>query len=110
MDNQNSQKRSPRSSAKSRQDTSRKPESSRSSQGPFETPDDEEQYMDRSNDQVARVRAAKDAAQREMESFGDVSEYDITILQGQLKVEPVAASQSTLKFQADENTLQKDEA
>ena len=108
MDTQNSQKRSPRSSAKSKQDTSRKSESSCSSQRPFETPDDEEQYMDRSNDQVARVRAAKGAAQREMESFGDVSEYDITILQGQLKVEPVSASQSSLEFQVDDDTEQKD--
>jgi len=108
VDTQNSQKRSPRSSAKSKQDTSGKPESPRSSQGPFEMPGDEEQYMDRSNDQVARVRAAKGAAQREMESFGDVSEYDITILQGQLKVEPVSASQSSLEFQVDDDTEQKD--
>jgi hypothetical protein len=34
-----------------------------------------------------------------MESFGDVSEYDITILQGQLKEEPIAGSQSSLDFQ-----------
>lgn len=108
MDTPNSQKRSPRSSAKSKQDTSGNPESPRSSQRPFEPNDDEEHYMDRSNDQVARVRAAKEAAQREMESFGDVSEYDITILQGQLKVEPVAASQSSLEFQVDDNTEQKD--
>ncbi len=67
-------------------------------------------YMDRSNDQVARIRAAKDAAQREMESIGDVSEYDITILQGQLKVEPVTASQSTLEFQIDKNICPRDEA
>jgi hypothetical protein len=107
VDTPNSQKRSPRSSAKSKQDTSRKPESSRSSQGPFEMPDDEEQYMDRSNDQVARVRAAKDAAQREMESFGDVSEYDITILQGQLKAEPVSASQSSLEFQVEVDSEQE---
>lgn len=39
-------------------------------------------------DHVARVRAAREAAQREMESFGDVSEYDITIIHGRLKEAP----------------------
>jgi hypothetical protein len=63
--------------------------------------------MDRSNDQVARVRAAKEAAQREMESFGDVSEYDITILQGQMKVEPLTTSQSTLEFQVETDSEQE---
>jgi hypothetical protein len=63
---------------------------------------DHEEYMDRSNDHVARVRAAKEAAQREMESFGDVSEYDITIIQGQLKEEPTSApSQTALAFEGD---------
>jgi hypothetical protein len=94
---QNSQKRSPRSSAKSRQDTTGTPEAA---QKPFED-FDEEQHMDRSGDHVARVRAAKEAAQREMESFGDVSEYDITILQGQLKQAPVTGSQSVLNFHGD---------
>lgn len=55
--------------------------------------------MDFSTGMVARVRGAKEAAQREMESFGDVSEYDITILQGQLKEEPVAPSQPPLEFE-----------
>ncbi len=35
------------------------------------------------DDLVARVRAAKAAAQREMESFGDVSEYEIRKIHGQ---------------------------
>jgi len=48
----------------------------------------EDRYYDRSFDHVARVRAAKEAAQRRMEEFGDVSEYDITIIHGQLKEEP----------------------
>jgi hypothetical protein len=60
--------------------------------------------MDRSGDHVARVRAAKEAAQREMESFGDVSEYDITILQGQLKEDPMTPSQSALDFRGDAPT------
>jgi hypothetical protein len=56
--------------------------------------------MDRSVDHVARVRAAREAAQREMESFGDVSEYDITIIRGQLKEEPSGAQQTSLDFSA----------
>jgi hypothetical protein len=48
-----------------------------------ESAEDEELYMDRSGDLVARVRRAKDAAQREMESFGDVSEYEVTNIHGQ---------------------------
>ena len=65
---------------------------------------DLEQYMDRSFDHVARVRAAKEAAQREMESFGDVSEYDITIIQGQKKEEPEGAPQASLDFKDDDTT------
>lgn len=42
-----------------------------------------EQYIDRSIDLVARVRAAKEAAQREMEKFGDISEYEIRKIYGQ---------------------------
>lgn len=64
---------------------------------------DHEEYMDRSNDHVARVRAARDAAQREMESFGDVSEYDVTLIQGQLREEPVPGSQPTLDFSPQED-------
>jgi hypothetical protein len=55
--------------------------------------------MDRSLDHVARVRAARDAAEREMESFGDISEYDVAIIQGQLKDGPVAGAQSALPFE-----------
>jgi hypothetical protein len=58
--------------------------------------------MDRSIDHVARVRAAREAAQREMESFGDVSEYDVTILQGQLKEKPAAPSQAPLDFEGQQ--------
>jgi hypothetical protein len=57
--------------------------------------------MDFSTGTVARVRAAKAAAQREMESFGDVSEYDVTIIQGQWKEEPVTPSQPPLAFPND---------
>ena len=101
MGTQNSQKKSPRNSAKS--------EKSRTDVSQQEQPQrpaanfDHEEYMDRSNDHVARVRAAKEAAQREMESFGDASEYDITIIQGQLKEEPVVASQPSLDFEKEED-------
>jgi hypothetical protein len=44
---------------------------------------DREQYLDRSFDLVARVHAAREAAQREMEAFGDVSEYEIRKIYGQ---------------------------
>lgn len=101
MDTPNSQKKSPRGSAKSKQDTTGMPQTSRPLPMPFEDMGDEEKYLDRSFDHVARVRAAREAAQREMESFGDVSEYDITIIQGQLKDEPVAGSQSSLEFQGN---------
>jgi len=65
------------------------------------SPDDREKHMDHSSDHVARVRAAKEAAQREMESFGDPSEYDVVILQGQLKEEPATPSQPPLNFKDD---------
>ena len=64
---------------------------------PYEVPE-EEQHIDRSFDHVARVREAKGAAQREIEEFGDVSEYDITVIQGQLKEETAGASQPELDF------------
>ncbi len=96
MGTQNSQKRSPRSSVKSKQNTTAPSESS--SAKSFEEYEDVERYMDRSGDHVARVRAAKEAAQRAMESFGDVSEYDVSIIQGQLREEAAAAPQSSLDF------------
>jgi hypothetical protein len=98
VDTQNSQKRSPRSSVKSRQETMPIPHKP---QKPYDDPEDD-QYIERSLDHVARVHAAKEAAQREMETFGDVSEYDVTIIQGQLKEEPTSASQPSLSFDAQE--------
>jgi hypothetical protein len=70
-------------------------------QKPHEDREDE-QYIDRSLDHVTRVHAAKETAQRAMEAFGDVSEYDVTILQGQLKEEPTSASQPSLSFDVQE--------
>lgn len=46
---------------------------------------DHEEYYDRSLDMVTRVRAAKEAAQRKIESFGDVSEYEVTTICSQRK-------------------------
>ena len=65
--------------------------------------------MDRSLDHVARVRAAREAAQREMESFGDVSEYDVTIIQGQLKEDPNTPSQTSLDFENDATPEQEED-
>jgi len=96
---QNSQRRSPRSSAKSKQETMDMPEQPHR---PHEVTEDE-QYLDRSFDHVAHVRAAKEAAQREMEEFGDISEYDVSVIQGQLREEPAAGTQSGLEFQSEAN-------
>ena len=94
MDTPNSQKKSPRDSAMSEQDTSEMPVASAPPRTQCDGPE-EDKYIDRSFDLVARVRAAKAAAQREMESFGDVSEYDVTILHGQKREAPVQAAPGT---------------
>ena len=91
MDTPNSQKKSPRDSAMSEQDTSEMPVASAPPRTQCDGPE-EDKYIDRSFDLVARVRAAKAAAQREMESFGDVSEYDVTVLHGQKQEAPVQAA------------------
>jgi hypothetical protein len=108
VDTQNSQKKSPRSSAKIEMESAetRRPQSQRKSGSDA---GDEEKYMDHSFDHVARVRAAREAAQREMESFGEVSEYDITIIQGQLKETPVTPSQTALDFESKDLVERKEE-
>jgi hypothetical protein len=79
---------------------------------------DYEDFLDHTHDMVARVRAAKEAAQRKMEEFGDVSEYDVTIIYGQKKdssgddtaepeaqarpERPTSQRQTTLEFGAHE--------
>ncbi|MHB8391759.1 MAG: hypothetical protein ACYDBH_19640 [Acidobacteriaceae bacterium] len=75
----------------SEQDTSEMPVASAPPRTQCDGPE-EDKYTDRSFDLVARVRAAKAAAQREMESFGDVSEYDVTVLRGQKQEGPVQAA------------------
>ena len=101
MDIQNSPKKSPRNSAKSRRDATEVPETSRPPRKNFDDPE-EEKYMDRSFDMVARVRAAKEAARQEMESFGDVSEYEITTLQGRKHQQPEKTAQAALNFGSDD--------
>jgi len=95
VDTQNSQKRSPKGSATQ----NRKQIRFGGDDGTREEDSEHEQYFDHSLDHVARVRAAKEAAQRKMEEFGDVSEYDITILQGQLKEESSESTQPSLDFE-----------
>lgn len=75
------------SQAKTRTETVPKPEQDATKviSPKQESTEDEDLYMDHSNDLVARVRRAKEAAQREMESFGDVSEYEVTKIYGQKK-------------------------
>jgi hypothetical protein len=51
--------------------------------------EDNDRYMDRSGDLVARVRAAREAAQRRMDAFGNVSEYEVRVVRGR-KSEPRA--------------------
>jgi hypothetical protein len=110
VETRNSQKKSPRTTAKSRQHSSGDPETREPHRGPFVDTEEEEKYMDYSLDHVARVRAAKDAAQREMESFGDVSEYDVTTIQGQLTEELTGDSQPSLDSERDVPTTKQREA
>jgi hypothetical protein len=53
-------------------------------------------YLDHSDDLVARVRRAKEAAQRRMEEFGDPAEYEITIIRGRKKEPTEPAEKSGL--------------
>ena len=107
MDIQNSQKKSPRNSAKTKLESTAGPETDERRPSPHNDSEDD-RYFDRSIDHVARVRAAKEAAQRKMEEFGDISEYDITIIRGQLKDEPDGDLQSSLEFQGDAATDQQE--
>ena len=109
MDTRNSQRKSPRTTAKSRQNSSGNPEAPEPYRRPFVDTEEDEKYMDYSLDHVARVRAAKDAAQREMESFGDVSEYDITTIQGQLTANSTADRQPSLDFERQVPTTKQRE-
>ena len=80
MDTTNSQKKSPRNLVTNERTnvdaTQPEPPATRVDESEYET------LTDRSTDLVARVRAAKEAAQRKMEEFGDPSEYEITTFRG----------------------------
>lgn len=107
MDTPSSQRRSPRSSAKSEKKT---PGQAAPPSWSEPNDNDEAQYTDRSMDHVARVRAAREAAQRAMEAFGDVSEYDVTIIHGQLKETPSGPPQASLDFPPDAAATEQREA
>lgn len=54
---------------------------------------DNDRYMDRSDDLAAQVRAAREAAQRRMDAFGEVSEYEVRVVRGRMsEVHPSAAT------------------
>lgn len=66
--------------------------------------------MDRSFDMVARVRAAREAAQRRMEEFGDVSEYTVTKIYGRKKESSAPGTQTSLDFPSENsNELRTEE-
>jgi hypothetical protein len=45
----------------------------------------QEQYEDRTPDLIERIRKMRDAAQREMDKFGDPADYDTRVIIGQKK-------------------------
>jgi hypothetical protein len=96
--NPNSPKKLPRSSARSERTTSTAQETS---SHPQVSDFDDEQYLERSLDLVARVRTAKEAAQRKMDEFGDPSEYEVSIIQGQKRLDLEETSQTVLNFEPD---------
>lgn len=98
MDTTNSRKKSPRASMKKSEKQSNATESPQTQREPPD-PHDHERSEERSFDLVARVRAAKEVAQRRMEAFGDVSEYTVTKIYGRKKEPPIAGTQSSLDFQ-----------
>jgi hypothetical protein len=83
VDTTNSQKKSAHNSMKSERNPADRPPAARS---PSTRTDDDDLYVERTFDLVARIRATREAAQREMESFGDVSEYTVTQLYGQKEI------------------------
>ena len=101
MDKTNFPKKSPTNSQRNK----------RSTVGSGHDVDEEhERYYDRTMDMVARIRAAKEAAQRQMEEFGDPSEYEVRIIRGMKKNTPeteqappqtAEALQSSLEFPAE---------
>ena len=105
MDTPSSQKRSPRSSAKNERQSRAGDDTASRNRPTWMSNDDADKYLSSSSDIVSRVREAREAAQRAMESFGDVSEYEITTLQGQARKESnPAPTQPALEFEAAEES------
>ncbi|HET9184478.1 MAG TPA: hypothetical protein VFP59_20340 [Candidatus Angelobacter sp.] len=69
----------------------------------------DDDYFDHSDDLIARVRRAKEAAQRKMEEFGDPSEYDITIIRGQGPEEPLVETIKQTTQSTDPVSIPKDD-
>lgn len=109
MDTTNSQKKSPRDSMKKseKQSNATEPPEIQHEQP---DPHDHERSEERTFDLVARVRAAKEAAQRRMEEFGDVSEYTVTKIYGRKKEPPLPGTQSSLDFHAGNSEQQQTDA
>ncbi len=61
------------------QEAPAKPEAEQASS---HTSADDDRYLDRSGDLVARVRATREAAQRRMDAFGNVADYDVRVVRG----------------------------
>ena len=61
------------------------------------------QYED-SQDMIERIRKLRQAAERKMNAFGDVSEYDVRVIQGR-RGEP--GTQRDFKFQNQSITEEK---
>jgi hypothetical protein len=75
-----------------------------------------ERYYDDSDDLAGRVRRARAAFQRELEAFGDVSEYEVRFIHGQRtdivygekkKEEPASAAPEAAEI-APQSSSQKD--
>ena len=54
----------------------------------------EDQYLERTPDLVAKVRAMRQAAEKEMNRFTQFSDYDVRRVVGQKPKEPVASGQT----------------
>ena len=64
----------------------------------------ESDHYEDSQDMIERIRKLREAAERKMNAFGDVSEYDVRVIQGR-KGGP--GSQRNLRFQGETATEEK---
>jgi hypothetical protein len=61
-------------------------------------------HYEDSQDMIERIRKLRQAAERKMNAFGDVSEYDVRVIHGR-KGEP--GTQRDFKFQSQSTTEEK---